>query len=237
MITAHHKKWAHGLFRPYLFWLFRRHFYACHLLGDEPAIDPDAPVLLLPNHSSWWDGFFVYLLNHCLWQRRIDLMMLEEQLQLHRFFRFLGAFSIQPGDVRQVRPSLAYALEQLQSPRAPLLVVFPQGELLPWGRRPLEYQPGVRWLWQRAPAPALILPLALKIECLAEQRPQAFFLLGKPVPADARPSLEHICRQHEELLLELQQRIEAGERGRPLLLGKRSLHQRRRLWLWRKGAA
>lgn len=237
MITAHHRRWAHWLFRPYLFWLFRRHFYACHLLGAEPTLESTAPVLLLPNHSSWWDGFFVYLLNHRLWQRRIDLMMLEEQLQQHRFFRFLGAFSIQPGDVRQVRQSLTYAREQLQSPRAPLLTVFPQGELLPWGRRPLQYRPGVRWLWQRAPAATHILPLAIKIEFLAEQRPQVFLMPGKPVPAGMRPPLEQIRRQHEELLLELQQRIEAGDRGRMLLHGKRSLHQRYRLLPWRKGGA
>ena len=49
--------------------------------------------------------------------------------------------------------------------------------------------------------------------------------------------LEQLRRQHEELLLELQQRIEAGDRGRSLLLGKPSLHQRRRLWPWRKGGA
>jgi hypothetical protein len=234
VITAQHRKWADHLFRPYLFRLFRHQFFACHLLGAEPVLDPAVPVLLLPNHSSWWDGFFVYLLNYRLWQRRIELMMLEEQLRQHRFFRFLGAFSIQPGDGRSVRQSLTYALDSLRKAQAPLLTVFPQGQLLPWGVRPLQYRPGVRWLWQRAPATTLLVPLAIKIEFLAEQRPQPFLMLGKPVPANMQPSLDDMRCQHEELLIELQRRIEAGERGRLLLQGKPSVHQRYRLLPLRK---
>ena len=31
--------------------------------GELPEIPDHLPLLLLPNHSTWWDGFFVYLLN------------------------------------------------------------------------------------------------------------------------------------------------------------------------------
>jgi hypothetical protein len=234
LITAQHKSWADAIFRPYLFRLFRHHFFACHLLGAEVCIDPSVPILLLPNHSSWWDGFFAYLLNHHLWRHRFYLMMLDEQLRQHRFFRFLGAFSIQPGDAIEVRRSLAYALAMLQQPCAPLLTVFPQGELLPWGVRPCAYRPGVRWLWQRAPAGMIILPLAIKIEFLSEQRPHVFLMVGKPVPADTKPSLDSLRGQHETLLSELACRIDAGDRGRLLLQGKRSVNQHYRLLPLRK---
>jgi hypothetical protein len=59
MIQAQHAAWADRIFHPYVTWLFKRHFHVVRLLGKIPETNPELPLLLLPNHSTWWDGFFV----------------------------------------------------------------------------------------------------------------------------------------------------------------------------------
>ena len=80
MIKARPNRAADRLFWLYLRGLLRRHFYALWLVGELPNLKQDQPVLLLPNHHSWWDGFYVYLLNRMRFHRSLYLMMLEEQL-------------------------------------------------------------------------------------------------------------------------------------------------------------
>ena len=96
MIQARHAAWADRIFHPYVTWLFKRHFHALRLLGKIPETNPELPLLLLPNHSTWWDGFFVYLLNKKLFERQPYLMRREDQLSRYRFFTRLGAYSINP---------------------------------------------------------------------------------------------------------------------------------------------
>ncbi len=228
MIKAAHRRWARALFEPYILALMRRHFSGVHLLGDPPQIDPGRPLLLLPNHSTWWDGFFVYLLNRRLWDRRPYLMMLESQLKKNRFFSRLGAFSVNPDSPREVRTALQYTLAHMTAEQedATLVILFPQGELLPWRRRPLHYRAGLAWLLERAPADIQVVQMAIRAEFLGEQRPAVFLLLSPT--ADGRKEAIAIDwpAQHEALLQGLEDRIVAGERGQLLLAGRASVNRR-----------
>ena len=126
MIRAQHRLWADMIFQPYLTWLFKRNFHEIQLLGTLPKITDDLPVLLLPNHSTWWDGFFVYLLNKKIFRRTAYLMMLEKQLSKYKFFAKIGAYSIEPENRRSLIESLEYTVELLNQ-EMPLVTVFPQG--------------------------------------------------------------------------------------------------------------
>ena len=113
MIRARHRLWADIIFQPYLTWLFKRNFHEIQVLGTPPKIPDDLPVLLLPNHSTWWDGFFVYLLNKKIFHRTAYLMMLEKQLSKYKFFTKIGAYSIEPEKRRSIIESLEYTVQLL----------------------------------------------------------------------------------------------------------------------------
>ncbi len=230
MIRARHNAWADRIFQSYVTWLFKRHFHAIHLIGQAPETSPDLPLLLLPNHSTWWDGFFVYLLNKKFFRRKPYLMMLEEQLSRYHFFSRLGAFSINLRSAAGMKTSLRYSVDILNenvTPR-PMLCLFPQGELLPWNKRPLIYKNGVEVILSGYGGKANILPLAIKTEFLNEQLPEAFFYFGENVIANSNTftGIKRLQESEEDLLEELSRKISTGEKGSILMGGHKSVNKR-----------
>ena len=139
MIKAQHKNWAEFIFKPYVMRLIRKHFYGLYLMEEFPAVKSDIPILLMPNHSTWWDGFFVYLLNNLIYRRPLYVMMLEEQLSKYSFFSKVGAYSIRPGHPASILETMKYSLEILHTVKnpAPLVCLFPQGKMTPASARPI----------------------------------------------------------------------------------------------------
>lgn len=213
-MEARHTAWAEFVFDLYVTRLFKRHFHAMTLLGEPPQPDAALSLLLLPNHSTWWDGFFIHLLNKKILRRRPYVMMLEEQLARYPFFTRLGVFSINPRSAADTRASLRYAANVLQE-RTNLLAIFPQGELLPWEKRPLAYKRGLETILRLHEGCVNLLPLAIRTEFLGEQKPSAFFLFGESLRAsrDALPSAAALEQRQILLLEQLRQMIVRGERG------------------------
>ena len=218
MIRAQHRFWADFIFQPYLMHLFKRHFHKIQLLGTLPEIPAHLPLLLLPNHSTWWDGFFVYLLNKRIFRRTVYLMMLEAQLSKYKFFAKIGAYSIEPTHRRGIVESLGYTVELLKR-GTPLVSIFPQGELLPWHTRPLGYKRGVEWILREYGKPVAVLPLAIRTEFLGEKRPEVFFLFGDVniFDADTFHGMDWLEKTENGLLDDLTFRILQHEAGRNLL--------------------
>jgi hypothetical protein len=225
MIRANHTTWAERIFHPYVTWLFKRHFHAIHLLGKPPQTEASLPLLLLPNHSTWWDGFFIYLLNKKLFGRKAYLMMLEEQLARYKFFSRLGAFSIEPRSVSNTRQSLRYAAAIIKQPSS-LLCIFPQGELLPWEKRPLGYKRGLEAILRAYGGKVNLLPLAIKTVFLQEQLPEAFFLFGENMIANRNTfiGMQRLEEIEESLLDQISRAIAGGEKGMTLLSGRKSVN-------------
>ncbi len=182
MFTARHRPWAEALFSLYLTRLLRRHFHALRLLGDVPQAPPGLPLLILPNHGSWWDGLFLYELNRRLLGRRLHLMVLEEHVASFRFLRRLGAFTIRPGRRDEVAASLSYAASVLGNP-ANALALFPQGCIRHPAERPLGFQRGLERILSEHARPVVILPLAMRCEFYENQRPEALFLFDRALAA------------------------------------------------------
>lgn len=218
MIRAQHRLWADIIFQPYLARLFKRHFHEIRLLGELPEIPDHLPLLLLPNHSTWWDGFFVYLLNKRIFHRTAYLMMLETQLTKYKFFRKIGAYSIEPENRRGVIESLEYTVELLNREMS-LVSVFPQGQLLPWHTRPLGYKRGIEWILRKYGKPVTLLPLAIRTEFLGEKRPSVFFLFGDVTPCGAETfrGMDWLEATETELLDDLASKILRQEAGQSLL--------------------
>ena len=218
MIQAQHRFWADFIFQPYLTRLFKRHFHTIQLLGDLPEIPNHLPLLLLPNPSTWWDAFFVYLLNTSIFRRTAYLMMLEAQLSKYKFFAKIGAYSIAPKHRHGIVESLEYTVELLKR-GTPLISIFPQGELLPWHTRPLDYKRGVEWILRAYGKPVAILPLAIRTELLSEKRSEVFFLFGdiNVFDSDTFRGMDWLEETETALLAELALRILRQEKGLNLL--------------------
>jgi 1-acyl-sn-glycerol-3-phosphate acyltransferase len=229
MIPARHNKCADWLLKAYLHWQFKNHFYALWLLGTKPTPPADLSSLLLPNHSTWWDGFFIHLLNEKIFKRTTYLMMLEDQLKRNSFFSRAGAYSIDPNSQASIRSSLQYthAVLQQKTHPPPLVCIFPQGILLPWHTRPLHYHRGVEWLCRKTAKPLCLLLLAIRIEYLNQQRPEVFFQFGPNLIVEPGQPVtsEQLSSMAEGLLADLAEKIKNHERGELLFRGRRSVNE------------
>jgi 1-acyl-sn-glycerol-3-phosphate acyltransferase len=225
MIKANPTRWAKFIFHIYVMRLMKRQFHAFHLFGDLPQSDPELPLLLIPNHSTWWDGFFVYLLNDQILKRDHYLMMLDRQLAKYKFFARIGAFGITPGDKENVNESLNYTVELLQKKNV-MITMFPQGILLPWGKRPLNYKKGIESIIQLHNKPINILPLAIRAEYGGEQRSEVFFQFGKILVVDDNSfkGVRWLEEVELNLLDDLAERINKQEKGIDLMKGSRSIN-------------
>lgn len=234
MIKARHIGWFEPIFRWYILRLLRKSFAGMYVFGEIPDQSLRLPVVLVPNHSTWWDGFLIYLLNLKIFRRPLYLMMTEEQLRRYRFFSWVGAYSIPLGSPRGIIESLRYTmglLERREEP-TPLVCLFPQGELTSWFQRPLEYRRGLEWILARYSGGLTLLPLAIKAEFRAEQRPEVFFLFGgaqelSGTDFSGMPGLE---AEETRLLTRLAECLRSEPPTASLLEGVPSVHTRYR-WL------
>lgn len=91
------------------------------------ALDRDRAILLLANHFSWWDGFFLLYLNQIFLRKKFHIMVTEENYRSVWFLKYLGAFSVKKKS-RSAIETLEYAGTLLNDPEN-LVVIFPQGKL------------------------------------------------------------------------------------------------------------
>jgi 1-acyl-sn-glycerol-3-phosphate acyltransferase len=179
-----------ALVRPAL----RRTFHRIALQSAEQGA-PEHTTIIYANHPSWWDGYIAFFLSDELWRCESYLMMEEPQLARYGFFRYCGVFSVDRHDPREGMRSIAYAAELLRSRPGRVLWIFPQGEITPNDRRPLETFSGVAHIVKRA-GPVRCVPMALRFEFLGEQRPEALVRLG---PALLVEDARDVKALHQEL--------------------------------------
>ena len=215
MTEARHDAWADAVFRPYLRSILRRSFHAVRLLGDAPHPPRELPLVIVANHGTWWDGFFIYLLNAHVLHRRLYTMMLEDQLRRYRFFRRLGAFGIEQGYPRSVRASLSYSADVLKDPSS-CLCMFPQGAMHRLHDRPLGFKRGLANILSVHGSAVCILPVAIACEFLEERRPEAFLLADRQFHTGdaAFPGIQWLEDVQADQMDRLQSMIAAGDRGR-----------------------
>jgi 1-acyl-sn-glycerol-3-phosphate acyltransferase len=127
------------LFDRYIKGLVKRNFHAVNFNSIE--LEKGRSVLLLANHFSWWDGFILYYLNSKLLKKNFHIMVIKETMQQVKFFKYLGAFSVNKSS-RTVVDALAYAAKLLNNP-GNLVVIFPQGRLYSNFTTDVRFEKGV----------------------------------------------------------------------------------------------
>lgn len=147
---------------------------------------------MVANHTSWWDGFLVFLLHKKVLGRAehfrspIFTVMLEAQLEKHSWLRRLGCSGIVPGDGASIRTSFGNVATAAKEHGSSWVLFFPQGRITASWQRPLGFERGIEVLTKMI-SNAVIVPLALHIEPLTATRPTAFVLAGSPVSAASCP--------------------------------------------------
>ncbi|WP_435171312.1 lysophospholipid acyltransferase family protein [Paenibacillus glycanilyticus] len=159
-------------------WLIKRYFYRVYMRGESDPVSEGQPVLYLMNHSSWWDGLLVYAVVRQRSKRQHYMMMDEEQLAKYRFFRRIGAFSIDKQTVSGIAQSLRYAENLLKQGHSVWL--FPQGDIRHLEERPLNFKNGAAYLLSRVPE-AAVIPVTAYYSFGVNQKPEAGLWFGAPL--------------------------------------------------------
>lgn len=181
-------------FNMYLSPLIRSSF--SRILGQGVGALPEKPVLFIANHSSWWDGLLFFYLNRTVWHHDIHMMMHEEGLQKHRYFRYLGAFSINRKKPKEILTSLQYAETLLKQGKS--VVLFPQGDEFHLETRPLAFQTGVAYLMEHCPE-VPVVPLSFYYSFGHQQKPEIWIRQHQSVLAS---TIEHMTRKEKTLYLQ-----------------------------------
>lgn len=154
-------------FKLYTIIALRRRFYrVIHKANFE---DQGKPLLILCNHISWWDGFWVNHWNTFTFKRRFYFMMLEEQLKKFWFFRYTGAFSINPQS-RSMFHSLSFC-SNLLSDKENMVLLFPQGEIRSIYSNDFRFKRGIKLLLQRTQSDFQILFMSNFVEYGSNPKP------------------------------------------------------------------
>lgn len=195
--------------------LLRRAF-ARVWVGGTPWPEGAGPVIAFVNHSAWWDPVLALFLSHDVFRRDGYGLMEGAQLLRYPFFRRIGCFGATGEHPAEDARGLAlYAARLLRGtdPGEPprTLWIFPQGALLP-ARVPLAFRSGLA-RFSRAVPDAVLLPVAVRYEVRAAQRPECFVRVGQPVhPAiggSASESPARLTRRLEQRLREELDRLDA----------------------------
>ena len=180
MLKAEHKYLHRRLFNYYIDKILRKNFSNFYLVNNFPEIPNDNGLLLTPNHISWWDGFFIDHLVRKLTNRKIHLMMLENQLKRYWFFQKVGAYSIDPGNPRSVIETANYTSRKLDD-NENVIVSYPQGEIELFEKEKLDLKRGIQVFIKKTEKNVIVLPVAFKIQHYEEMHPALLCRFGKVI--------------------------------------------------------
>lgn len=180
-------------------------------LEETRALAATGPLLVVANHTSWWDALYVLVLSQRLLGVDGYAFMEGDNLRKLPFFAKVGAFGVDtrvPGDAAA---GVRHAARLLDRPGR-VVWIFPQGHERPITERPLAFQPGARII-ARVARTARTVPLALRYEFGEDERPTAWASLGPPlgtVEATARDAHAHQARAVEQELDRIEHAIRAA---------------------------
>ena len=194
------------IFDLYVRTLFRRRFKNI-LIDQQYQPSGDSRTLYYFNHTSWWDGLIPFLLNQKRFKQKSRGMMEDKQMLKYRFFRKIGAFSVNLDSPRSAIKSLRYARESLKRPNS-CLFIYPEGKIVPFSTDKPEFKKGLGWLSKECPECDLV-PVGIYIHTAFGDKPDCCIRIGRPSGPDLNQKPAEITRflesELQSVLLSLQQ--------------------------------
>lgn len=161
----------------------RKHFSGFHIVNKFPVLPDDRAVLFTPNHFSWWDGFLIQKIQReFLPQKRFFILMLVKQLKVYRFFNWMGAYGVEQESISSVMQTVKYTRELLSAPTS-LVVIYPQGEIRPYGIDKVVLQKGITKFAGGEASNSVVIPIAFKIQFDEDKKPAVYCSIGEVLEA------------------------------------------------------
>ena len=167
IIKAKHNIFIDSFFRFYVIWKMKKSFNTVIIRGNVEKTD--LPVLLVCNHTSWWDGIWALHVNQQIFHRKYHFMMLEEQLQKNWFFKYTGGFSISKKS-RSVVETLNYSAGLLQY-KNNIVLMFPQGKIFSMHKRDFVFEKGIEKILTKINGKVQVVFLANIVDYFADVKP------------------------------------------------------------------
>ena len=181
MIDARKSVWVDALLARHAERRIRRTFGRSWVQGlphVRAAIDA-GPVLVVSNHTSWWDPLVLLWACRRLLDAHAYAMMDAKNLARAPFFRGVGAFGVDLSDPADGARGIRYAAKLLDRPRR-LLWVFPQGREVPITARELDFRAGAAQI-ARIARRATVIPAAIRYEYGDGPLPELWLAFGEPL--------------------------------------------------------
>ncbi len=200
MLKAHNDGFVKRLLIGRLGGSLQRNFAGIHVQGDLTALANDErSTLYFANHVSSWDGTIANYISYTYLQQNSFIMALE-QTMVPRTTR-AGLFSVNPLDRFSATQTLRYSVRLLQEVPRCALWIFPQGTLLPFHKRPLNFQKGAAIIFSQVKEVRLV-PVVFYYALIRHSRPEAFVSFGEPLNLTPHANLSSLTNQLEVCLVE-----------------------------------
>lgn len=206
MIQARPTRFHRWLVTAYFRWKAKRRFAAIMGRGLEHLADWNVqgtarePLILVANHSSWWDAAMPFLISFSLHRHDAYAIMEHRQLDRFRFFARAGTFSIVRENPRQALRSLQYGADLLRG-SSRVLWMYPQGVIVPNDVRPMVGYPGAAHLVGMLGG-CMVAAVAFRYELCRHELPVAYVSVAQPqqVQANGRDGVRAAHAQIMEML-------------------------------------
>lgn len=166
-------------------------------------------LLIVANHTSWWDGLVSLYLTNRLLEADGYALMDARNLRRLRFFARVGAFGVDLDRPEDAAAGLRYAARLLAQPGR-VVWVFPQGHEVAVHVRPLGFRPGAAAI-ARLRRDASVVPMGLRYEFGELELPRLFVSFGAALPAVSE--VDAGCQAQEAAVTEQLERIERAITG------------------------
>ena len=181
MIRARRVDWFNTWFSGHARSRIRNTFGEVRVRGLDAAqkVAAEGPVLVVSNHTSWWDPLVALHVSTHMLGMAGHAMMDAKNLRRLPFFALVGGFGVELGNSKDGAAVIRYAAELLDAPKN-LVWVFPQGAERPIHERPLGFRRGAGEIARIAPK-AKVLPIGLHYEFGGMERPTLWVSFGDVV--------------------------------------------------------
>lgn len=164
---AKHHFFIYPFFQRYTLWKLRRAFHEVHIIGG--FTDKKWPVLILANHISWWDGFWMMYLNLKMLNRKFHFMMQENQLRKYWALNLAGGYSVKKNS-RSILQTIQYTVALLKS-SGNMVFLFPQGKITSMHETQIAFESGIGEIIRRVENEIHILFVANIVEYWSNPKP------------------------------------------------------------------
>lgn len=163
------------------------------------------PVVVVSNHTAWWDPLVALYVSERLLRANAFALMDAKNLERLPFFRHVGALGVDLDDPRDGARAIRHATKLLRAPRD-LFWVFVSGREIPITQRPLDARPGSAAIARAARAE--VVPVALRYEMGNVAKPALWISCGDPI-AVVR-DVEIARQEHERAIVAELDRIDSA---------------------------